>query len=314
MSRSAGIDVGGTKALGVVIDDGGQVVQRLKWSTPAGSDAVIDRLAELAGALAPYDSLGVGVPGLVTRDGVLRAAPNLVDVVELAVAPRLSERLGHPVTVQNDATCALVAEWRHGVAREVDDVVLVTLGTGIGGGVVAGGQLQVGANGFAGELGHMVLDPDGPLCVCGRRGCWERFASGSALAQQARQAAREGRLDAVLRAVGDVEAIVGEDVQRAASAGDEQALDVVDGFARWVALGLVNLTNALDPAMFVLGGGLATAPALYLAPIQRWLAALLYSPEHRPHPRLAFARWGEEAGAVGAARYAQERAAAASAS
>lgn len=307
MTRSAGIDVGGTKALGVVIDDDGHVVERLKWATPTGGDALISRLAELAGALAPYDSLGVGVPGLVTRDGVLRAAPNLVDVVELAVAARLTERLGHPVVVANDATCALVAEWRHGTARGVDDVVLVTLGTGIGGGLVVGGRLEVGANGFAGELGHMVVDPEGPWCVCGRRGCWERYASGSALAQQARHAARAGRLEAVVRAVGDVEAIVGEDVQRAASSGDPQALEVVDGFARWVALGLANLTNVVDPALFVLGGGLAATPVLYLGPIQRWLAALLYSPEHRPHPRVVFAHWGEDAGAVGAARYAQER-------
>lgn len=308
MSLAAGIDVGGTKLLGVVVDDAGEVVRRAKWPTPEGADAIVAGLASLATELSPYDSLGVGVPGLVTHEGVLRAAPNLVDVTELSVGPRLSAHLGHPVAVQNDATCALVAEWRHGAARGVDDVVLVTLGTGIGGGIVAGGRLQVGANGFAGELGHMVVVPDGPRCVCGRRGCWERYASGNGLAHQAQAAARAGRLDAVLSTVaGDAAAIRGEDVQAAASAGDGQALAVVDGFAQWVALGLVNLTNILDPAMFVLGGGLATAPDLYLPLVQRWFTDLIYSPDLRPHPRLVFAEWGEDAGAVGAARLGQER-------
>ncbi len=165
------------------------------------------------------------------------------------------------MAVTNDATCAALAEWRFGAGRGVDDMVMVTLGTGIGGGVVAGGRLIVGANGFAGEFGHMVVDPDGPPCPCGRRGCWERYASGSGLAQLARAAAVGGRLRRVVEvAGGDAGMVRGEHVQAAAREGDPGAVAVVDEFARWVALGLVNLTNALDPARFVLGGGWPRAP------------------------------------------------------
>ena len=271
-----------------MLDDAGTVVVEGRRPTPKGGEAVVRELAEFAQELAPYDTLGVGVPGLVTREGVLRAAPNLIGATEVLVGPLLAEMLGHPVAVDNDATCAILAEWQHGVARGYDDVLLVTLGTGIGGGLVMGGALQRGTNGFAGEIGHMVVQPDGPLCVCGRRGFWERFASGRGL-----QMLAVGRL--------------GEDVVEAARAGDRESLVIVETFAHWVALGLVNLTNVLDPACIVLGGGLATAPDIFLPPIQREFTTLLYSSEHRPQPVLAFAQLGERAGAIGAALLARTR-------
>ena len=282
MTRAAGIDVGGTKFLGVILDDTGAVIIEKRRPTPHGGDEVVHALASFAAELGPYDTLGVGVPGLVTRTGVLRAAPNLIGASEVQVGPRLEDLLGHPVAVDNDATCAILAEWQHGAARGFDDIVLVTLGTGIGGGLVMGGRLQRGANGFAGEIGHMVVQPDGPFCVCGRRGCWERFASGRGL-----QMLAGGR--------------PGEEVVAAARAGDRESLVVIDTFAHWVALGLVNLTNLLDPACIILGGGLATAPDMFLPPIKREFRALLYSPENRPTPELAFALLGERAGAIGAA-------------
>ena len=272
--------------------------------TPYDGDLLIDVLAGIHAGLAasagPLDAVGVGVPGLITLAGVLRSSPNIPTVTELDVAGRLGERLGRTVAVSNDATCAALAEWRAGAGRGVDDMVMVTLGTGIGGGIVAAGRLVVGANGFTGELGHMVVDPDGPPCVCGRRGCWERYASGSGLAQLARAAAVGGRLRRVVEVAGGEAALVrGEHVQAAAREGDPGAVAVVDEFARWVALGLVNLTNALDPAAFVLGGGLAEGADLYLAPIQHWFTELLYSPELRPHPDLRSPSSGE-AGALGA--------------
>ncbi len=282
MTRQAGIDVGGTKFLGVVLDDAGEVTIEKRRPTPQGGDNVVRELADFARELAPYDSLGVGVPGLVTRDGVLRAAPNLIGATEVPVGPMLEVLLGHPVAVDNDATCAILAEWQLGAAKGFSDVVLVTLGTGIGGGLVMGGRLQRGANGFAGEIGHMVVQPDGPFCVCGRRGCWERFASGRGL-----QMLAGGRK--------------GEDVVAAAREGDRESFVVIDTFAHWVALGLVNLTNLLDPACIVLGGGLAAAPDMFLGPIRREFLSLLYSPENRPQPILVFAELGERAGAIGAA-------------
>lgn len=300
--RRAGIDVGGTKCLGVVLGDDGQIEHEFRLPTPRGPEKIIDTLAEVATALGPWDTLGVGVPGLVTRTGVIRASPNLVDIADFEVGRLLSERLGQRVEVDNDATCAAVAEWRTGAARGVDDFVMVTLGTGIGGGVVAGGQLVRGANGFTGEIGHFVVDPDGPYCPCGRRGCWERYASGSGLGRLAREAALAKRARRVVElAGGDPELVRGEHVQAAAREGDAEALAVIDTFGRWVALGLVNLTNVLDPQAFVLGGGLAASADLYIGPIQTWFTEYLYAPDLRPHPSLVFASLTEYAGAVGAA-------------
>lgn len=310
MSRRVGIDVGGTKAQAVVLDDAGEVVASAQRPTPRGDHslpALVEVLFELAGAVAhdgmgSGDSIGVGVPGLVTRSGVLRAAPNLDGVADFAIAELLTARLGTDVHVDNDATCATVAEWLLGAGRGSHDMVLVTLGTGIGGGIVANGALVRGRNGFAGEFGHMVVDPSGPLCPCGRRGCWERYASGSGLATLAREAATGHRLHHVVRhAGGDAQAVRGEHVQAAARDGDPEALAVVDDFARWVSIGLANLTNALDPERFVLGGGLAAAADLYLDPIQRWFEELLYQPHLRSVPSIEFAQLGPNAGAIGAA-------------
>lgn len=305
MTRTVGIDVGGTKCLGVALDEEGRILAEDRRPTPRGPGSLprlIETLAELAELLGPFDELGVGVPGLVTHEGVLRAAPNLDGVADFDVAGLLGERLGVRVHVDNDATCATASEWLFGAGRGATDLVLVTLGTGIGGGLVAGGKLQRGKHGFAGEYGHMVVDPVGPPCPCGRRGCWERYASGSGLARLAREAAVGRRVNRVLDlAGGDPEAVRGEMVMQAAREGDADALAVIDDFGRWVALGLVNLTNTLDPEMFVLGGGLAAGADLYLGPIRKWFHELIYQPELRPMPDVAFARWSERAGAVGAA-------------
>lgn len=307
-ARRLGIDLGGTKCLGVVIDPHGEVVDEARRPTPHGAEAILDTIVAVVGDLGPSDTVGVGVAGLVTRDGVLNAAPNLVGIAELPVAARLTERLGRAVTVENDVTCATVAEWRSGAAVGSDDMVLVALGTGIGGGVVAGGRLQVGRHGFAGEFGHMVVDPDGPPCVCGRRGCWERYASGAGLARLAREFALGGRAARVVEmAGGDPEAVRGEHVHRAAVEGDPDAIAVVDEFGRWVAIGLVNLTNALDPATIVLGGGLIDGADLFLHPVRRWFDELLYAPDLRPHPEVLVARLGSRAGAIGAAMLGAER-------
>jgi len=303
--RSIGIDVGGTKCLGVALDQNGEIAAEDRRPTPRGEGslpALIDTMAELVTELGPADEVGVGVPGLVTRQGVLRSAPNLDGVAHFDVAELLGERLGHRVHVDNDATCAAVAEWLLGAGQGSSDMVLVTLGTGIGGGLVSGGHLQRGSHGFAGEYGHIVIDPAGPPCPCGRRGCWERYASGSGLARLAREAAIGRRAERVLEiAGGDPEAVRGEMVQQAAREGDDEAVAVIDDFGRWVALGLVNLTNVLDPERFVLGGGLAAGADLYLDPIKKWFRELIYQPELRPMPDVVFARWNERAGAVGAA-------------
>jgi len=214
--------------------------------------------------------------------------------------------LGTQVWVDNDATCATVAEWSAGAAMGCQDVVVVALGTGNGGGIIAGGQLIRGTNGFAGEIGHMIVEPDGPLCPCGRRGCWERYASGNGLAHIARQAAEGGKQKCILELAGSIELIRGEHVVQAVTMGDDEALLIIDEFAHWIALGLANLTNALDPEMFVIGGGLAASGDIFLDPVRRAFSEILYAPTLRPHPKVVVARFGEQAGAIGAALLATQ--------
>jgi len=307
---TAGIDVGGTKLLGVAVDGAGEVVAERRSPTPAGAAELLDAVAALAGELAadagPPSAVGAGVPGLVRRDGVLAVAPNLPGVVHLDVRAELAARLGVPVQVDNDATCAMWAEHRLGAARGATDAVLVTLGTGIGGGVVAGGRLVRGAHGFAGELGHMVVDPAGPACPCGRRGCWETVASGGGLGRLARRAAVAGRaVRALALAGGDPDAVTGEHLTAAAAEGDAEARALMAEFAGWVALGLANLANALDPAVLVLGGGLVEAGEVLLGPVRAALGGGVLGGVVPGNGERSLAvvpaALGERAGAVGAA-------------
>ncbi len=324
-----GVDIGGTKVLGAAVAAGGEVVAEARTSTPqvaidpdepvrglAGA-AVADAVADVVRALereldavAPGPSpVGVGVPGLVDRrGGVLRFSPNLPGAVGADMARLLAERLpGRLVRVDNDANCAALAELRQGAAAGVADALVVTLGTGIGGGVVQGGRVVGGAFGFAGEVGHMVVDPAGPPCPCGRRGCWERYASGGGLGRLAREAAYGGRLhEAVALAGGDPELVRGEHVTRAAMAGDPGALGVLDELGWWVALGLANLAAVLDPEVIVVGGGLAAVGELLLGPTRRAFADLVEGGRARPAIGIVPAAFGERAGAVGAALLGRE--------
>jgi glucokinase len=316
-----GIDVGGTKILGLALDGGGRVLAEAKEATPrvvpaegAGEragEAVVVAIAEVAEQLrrslgddrGRVSGAGVGVPGLVDDDGTLSFAPNLPGGEGLDVRGRVTERLGGlKVVVDNDATCAVVGEWIYGAAAGATDAVVVTLGTGIGGGLVVNKQVTRGAHGFAGEIGHMVVDPSGPSCPCGKRGCWERFASGSGLGRLAREAAHAGRLDEVLRAVGgDPEAVRAEDVTAAAAAGDATAQAVLEELGWWLALGLANLANLLDPSLFVLGGGLVDALDLVLEPVRAAFDELVEGRHRRPEVMICLASLGERAGAIGAA-------------
>jgi glucokinase len=303
-----GVDVGGTKCLGVVIDDAGQIVVSDRRPTPNDGEQLVATVVELATILCAevpeIASVGVGLPGSITIDGVLTSSPHLPGVVQFDAASRLSERLERPVKVTNDASCAALAEWQVGAGRGVDDLIMITLGTGIGGGVIAGGQLLLGAHGYLGEFGHMMIDPDGPLCPCGKRGCWERYASGSAIALEAKRLAiYEGRLDAVAAAAGSVEEITAEHIVAAAIDGDPDAAYVLAHFARWMAVGLGSLTMAFDPAMFIIGGGLSRAAPVYEDVLRLRFAEAVYASDLRPLPVLAFAVLGERAGAVGAAFY-----------
>ena len=341
-----GVDIGGTKVLGVAIDGDDRVVAEARVPTPQRAadpddpaprqvgaevaDAVVSVVAELRSTLPTAADpaggtagipIGVGAPGLVDRQGVLRFSPNLpgaagADVRGLVADRLVADRLvtgspaggaGPVLVVDNDANFAAVAEHRLGAARGAAHALVVTLGTGIGGGLVQDGRLQVGRSGFAGEVGHMIVDPTGPPCPCGQRGCWERYASGGGLGRLAREAAYAGQLHEVVgMAGGDPELVRGEHVTGAARAGDPGALAVMDDLGWWVALGLANLTAVLDPDRIVLGGGLVEAGDLLLAPTRRAFAGLVEGGATRPEIPIVAAALGERAGAVGAALAARD--------
>lgn len=287
MNRAAGIDVGGTKCLGVVLDADRDITSehdillQVRHSTPR-ADKLVDALEVLVGELGDFDTIGVGVPGLITLDGVMRASPNIPGSVDVAVGAELSRRLGRRVFIDNDGNLSALAEWRFGAGRGSKNMWMVTLGTGIGGGYVLNGAVQRGVNGFAGEVGHIVVNPDGPRCTCGRKGCWEVYASGRGLK---------------MLAAGES----GESVINRARAGEADALTVLEAWSRWVAIGLASLTNVSDPDVIVIGGGVSEAADIVMPIVRRWFVESLYSPEQRQHPDLRVAQLGEHAGAIGAA-------------
>lgn len=300
---AAGVDLGGTKCLGLLVDSTGTVTAEHRLPTPAGAAAILDVLAEVIAALGAPSRVGLGLPGLVTTEGVLRFAPNLPGAVEVPVVAELRSRFPASVIVaDNDATCAAWAEAQVGAARGSSHAILVTLGTGIGGGLLSGGRLLRGAQGFAGEIGHMVIDPHGPPCVCGRQGCWEALASGRGLGRLGREAAQAGRAPNLLAlAGGDPEAVRGEHVTQAAIEGDPGARSVMEGFAGGLALGLVNLALVFDPDLFVIGGGLVEAGEVLLGPVRAAFVNGLAGASHRRTVPIVPAQLGERAGAIGAA-------------
>ncbi len=322
-----GIDIGGTKVLGVALDRSDAIVAEARVATPRGApDSVGSHVAEAvarvvadldrarsggtarsastsAAAQAGPAPVGVGAPGMVDRGGRLCFAPNLPQAQGVDWNQLLGSRLpGRTVLIENDANLAVLAEHRLGAARGFAHVLMVTLGTGIGGGLVLDGQVQVGAGGFAGEIGHMVVDPAGPECPCGRRGCWERFASGAGLGMLAREAALAGRLREVVRlAGGDPESVRGEDVSAAAASGDPAAQQVIRQVGGWIGFGLANLAAVLDPECFVLGGGVVLAGDLLIASARTAFAELVEGGDRRPAAVIAPAAFGERSGAVGGA-------------
>ena len=278
-----GIDMGGTKCLGLLVDAHGVIIDRERQVTNV--DAVIETFAEIAQTLRrrspePVLGVGVGVPGLVDFDGVLRAGPHLPGVYNLPVAQRLGAALDLRVVAENDATCATLAESVLGAARDARNAVLITVGTGIGAGFILNGVLHRGAHGFAGELGHMCVQPDGPLCICGRRGCWELYASGQ-------------------RANAEVTAV--------ALAGDPAAVSILDDLSKWLAVGLANICLAWDPDRIVIGGGvLERVEELIVTRTRAHLAEQFgHAASRRALPEIVAAVLGPDAGAIGAALMAR---------
>ena len=315
-----GVDVGGTKALALIVARDGRVLGEVKSKTPHDTDQAageatasvlteqILELLSMHGLDASEVPVGIGLPGLMRRDGHLAFAPNLQSANGSDLGALLGVSLASSrVFCENDANCAALAEHEWGAGRGIEDFVMVTLGTGIGGGVIADGQLVRGRSGFAGEIGHMVVEARGAACLCGGHGCWERYASGGGLGRLTREAAESGRLATLVQRLGSVEAVHAEDVTAAAADGLEEALDLLKEVGWWLALGLANLVAILDCGHFVIGGGLSSASDLVLPFAREHLIDLVEGYAARPAITDTTSMFGPRSGAMGAALVAFER-------
>jgi len=315
-----GVDVGGTKALALLVARDGRVLGEVKSATPhlEGNDAgaataavLTEQVRELAGyhGRSPSDiPVGIGLPGLMRRDGRLAYAPNLQSVSGADLGAQLGHSLSSSlVFCENDANCAALAEHAWGAARGIDDFVMVTLGTGIGGGIFVDGHLVRGRSGFAGEIGHMVVQANGAPCRCGGHGCWERYASGGGLGRLSREAAESGRLPTLVEQRGGADAVRAEDVTAAAARGLDEAVLLMKEMGWWLALGIANLAVILDSGHFVIGGGLSSASDLVLPSAREYLVELVEGYDARPAITVTSSMFGPRSGAMGAALVAFER-------
>lgn len=294
-----GIDVGGTKLLAAAIDESGAVVDRRRVVTPReDGTALVDAIAGLVRELGPDLPVGIGVAGIVDRAGTVRYAPNL-RISDLAMGRLLEEALGAPVIVRNDATVALYGEWRSGAGRGADDLIMLTLGTGVGGGLLVGGHLVDGVNGLGGELGHILVQDGGRLCPCGNAGCLEAYASGTAIERRARARLADGSVTSLLtRFPGPVD---GRAVTDAAAEGDEFAIELLEEAGFWLGVGIGALVNAFDPARVLIGGGAGiNAGETLLAAARRTAHERIMGSAHRQIPDMVLAQLGDDAGVVGA--------------
>ncbi|MBI1377614.1 MAG: ROK family glucokinase [Frankiales bacterium] len=319
MSVTIGVDIGGTKIAGGLVDVEGTVLARARRDTPARSadgivEAIVAVVADLtaaarAASLPEVEAVGLGAAGLVDETrSIVRFAPN-VDWKEEPLGPAVRQGCGLPVVVENDANAAAWGEFRFGAGRGAHTLVAVTVGTGIGGGIIHRDQLVRGSYGMAAEFGHVVRVPDGRLCGCGKRGCWEQYASGNALLREARELAAERRTEAgILLALGDgtPEGVTGQHVTVAARDGDPVALEAFARIGAHLGSGLADVAAILDPELFVIGGGVSEAGELLLDPARAAFETALVAHDHRPVARVVPAQLGNDAGLVGAADLARD--------
>ncbi|GAB2658872.1 ROK family glucokinase [Kribbella swartbergensis] len=313
MGLTIGIDVGGTKIAAGIVGPDGAIVARTHRDTPATSvdetaAAICDAAAEL---IAGHDveAVGIGAAGFVSSDrSTVLFAPNLAWRDE-PLGARVAETLKIPVVVENDANAAAWGEFAFGAAKDVEHMVCITVGTGIGGGVVIDGELLRGEHGVAAELGHMRVVPGGHRCGCGARGCWEQYASGRALVREGRAQAESGSLAAAqmlsVCGITDPAELTGPMITQAAATGDPCAVELLDDLGRWLGEGLASIATLFDPSVIVIGGGVSAAKQLLLKSAQVAFEKHLPARSNRPHPTFGLAELGNDAGIIGAADLAR---------
>ena len=312
MGLTIGIDVGGTKVAAGVVNERGKIVEKLRRPTPSSDPVqtvatINEVVTELLGRHS-VDAVGLGVAGFVDEDRAhVVFAPNLGWRDE-PVKKAVEDRLGIPVVVENDANATVWAETRFGAARGQGHVILLTIGTGIGCGIVIGGQLYRGRWGMGGEAGHYCVVPDGRVCGCGNRGCWEQYASGNALRAEARKFARRSPAAAtrlLQLGGGTPKGIAGPQITRAAAEGDPAALRCFNIVGSWLGHGMADLAAILDTGCFVVGGGVSEAGDLLLDPARSAFEKSLTGRGHRAPAQIVLAELGPDAGLVGAADLAR---------
>ena len=313
MAYSIGVDVGGTKVLGGVVNEHGTVLAHARRDTPRqGGAALTQAIADVALELMKdfeVESVGISAAGFVSSDRkTMLATPNIAGWNGVNLDEELGTLIGLPLVIENDANAAAWGEARFGAGMNEHHLMMLTIGTGIGGGVVVNGQLYRGAFGIAAEFGHMRVVPDGHLCGCGARGCFEQYASGNALLRHAREAiSASPEVARNLLALGDgtVAGLTGKHITDAARQGDAVALAAFNTTAQWLGAGIASLSVVLDPACVVIGGGVIDAGEILLAPTRAAVERNMPFSGKHPSPRIIAAELGNEAGLVGAADLAR---------
>ncbi|MEO7132194.1 MAG: ROK family glucokinase [Dermatophilaceae bacterium] len=316
-----GIDIGGTKVAGGVVDGAGQILARTRRDTPHRTtaprvveDLIVECVTELLAtpeARGAVVAVGIGAAGFVSADRAsVVFAPHLSWRSE-PLRDSLQQRIPVPITVENDANAAAWAEATFGAARGETHAVMITLGTGIGGALVIDRRIQRGRYGIAGEFGHMQIVPDGIRCECGNRGCWEQYASGNALVREAQHLIDAGSpvvAEILNRLGGDRSGLTGPFITESARHGDPMARELLADIGYWLGLGMANLAAAFDPGLFVVGGGVSAADEMLLGPAREAFRRQLTGRGYRPEARIVRAKLGPEAGLIGAATLARSEA------
>jgi glucokinase len=313
MSYTIGVDVGGTKVLGGVVDELGTVVKTARRDTPReGGAALTQAIADVAKELMSeftIDSVGVSAAGFVSSDRkTMLATPNIAGWNGVDLDYQLTSLIGLPVVIENDANAAAWGEARFGAGRGKRHMLMLTVGTGIGGGIVVNGELYRGAFGIAAEIGHIRVVPEGDLCGCGARGCFEQYGSGNALMRHAREAIAASpdiARNLLSRGDGTLEGLTGKAITDAARDGDAVALAAFNTTAQWLGAGIASLAVVLDPECVVIGGGVIDAGDILLEPTRAAMVRYMPFAGKHPYPEIIGAQLGNEAGLVGVADLAR---------
>lgn len=313
MVYTVGIDIGGTKVLGGVVDETGVLIRRARRDTPAeGGVALTQAIADVALELmkdSKIDSVGVSVAAFISADRkTILATPNIKDWNGVNLDYELTSRIGLPVVIENDANSAAWGEFKFGAGRGKENILMLTVGTGIGGGIVVNNNLLRGSFGIAAEIGHLRIVPNGLLCGCGAYGCFEQYGSGTALLRHAREVIKlhPDRASNILnRGDGSIEGVNGSAITAAAGDGDELALSIFEITGDYIGAGIASLAVILDPEAVVIGGGVIDAGNILLNPIRTGMEKYMPFAGKHPHPQIVAAQLGNEAGLVGVADLAR---------